>query len=921
VVGGNGGTVIVSGTLTNNNQYIAQTGTYTIDAGTIAGAGTLIVEGTGDLVLNASTVLPVQNVAFEPNGTLTSGGVLTIGTLAGFTPAGISGFVAGDLIDLPHLAFSAGYTPSFDTTTGDLSILQGSTVEAVLHFPNATNSFHLLADAIGGTEIACYLHGTRILTDAGEVPVEELRIGDRMMTRSGEAKPIKWLGRRSYEGAFAAADPSVAPVLIHAGALADGVPKRDLYVSPEHALYLDRVLIPARHLVNGASIVSTRGIDPIRYVHIELAAHDVIYAEGAAAETFVDCDSRGVFHNEAEFAALYPGDAPPRWQFCAPVLEGGRRLAAIQRRLMARAERLGLGAPQDGPLEGWLDAADRQTISGWARLAAHPLVPARLEVLADERVVGTVLADAYRADLEAAGLDDGQHAFELRLGAPLDPFTAHTITVRRAADGTLLPGAPKHLAAAARLDPNARAALAGLLRQASARAASAQEAEALLGLLLGEAEQARLAQIRLARPAAPPPRRTRTQPRRALVIDEAWPRVDRDAGSQAIVSHMRALQRLGWEIEFAATTPLAGAEAARAALEAAGVACHAAPAAGSVEEVLRRHAGAYRLVYLHRLSVAAGYAALARQHQPQARLLYSVADLHHLRVARQAAVEARPELERQAAVLRGRELLAMRQVDAVLTHSPAEAALLEREAPGASVHVVPWAVRPRPLSPLPWSERSGVVLVANFHHEPNRDGLWWLVREVMPAVWAEAPGITLNVVGADLPVRIAEAVAGLRVRVLGHVPDLAPVLGAARLAVAPLRFGAGIKGKVLEAWAAGLACAMTPVAAEGLPLTQVLAGCVAEDPTDLAGLIVALHADAARNAAVARAGKAALRQQFSQRSVETALAEAVSVEAKDHRREGNVRAALGREDTCPASAAAIVFNTRSAARREGSFCT
>lgn len=152
-------------------------------------------------------------------------------------------------------------------------------------------------------------------------------------------------------------------------------------------------------------------------------------------------------------------------------------------------------------------------------------------------------------------------------------------------------------------------------------------------------------------------------------------------------------------------------------------------------------------------------------------------------------------------------------------------------------------------------------------------------------------------------------------------PGLAPVLGAARLAVAPLRFGAGIKGKVLEARAAGLACARTPIAAEGLPLTQMLAGCAAEDTTDLAGLIVALHSDAARNAALARAGKAALRQQFSQRSVETALAEASDVKAKNHRRNGNVRTALGRGDTCPASAAAIVFDTRSAARREGSFCT
>src|SRR5206468_504049 len=143
-------------------------------------------------------------------------------------------------------------------------------------------------------------------------------------------------------------------------------------------------------------------------------------------------------------------------------------------------------------------------------------------------------------------------------------------------------------------------------------------------------------------------------------------------------------------------------------------------------------------------------------------------------------------------------------VDIVITHSAYEAGLLERLAPEVRVHIVPWAVTPHPVV-APWSERYGVVFVGNFGHAPNRDAMHWLVHDLMPLVWAQEPALSCLVVGADLPLRLAATVTDPRVQLLGHVPDLSSVYGRARLAVAPLRFGAGIKGKVLEAFAAMLA--------------------------------------------------------------------------------------------------------------------
>ncbi len=117
--------------------------------------------------------------------------------------------------------------------------------------------------------VPCYCPGTRIRSERGEKPVEKLKIGDLVMTASGEARPIKWIGRRSYGGRFFQGNKDVLPICIKAGALDDGVPQRDLWVSPHHAVYFAaarrddeasraEVLIEAMDLVNGVSIVQGR---------------------------------------------------------------------------------------------------------------------------------------------------------------------------------------------------------------------------------------------------------------------------------------------------------------------------------------------------------------------------------------------------------------------------------------------------------------------------------------------------------------------------------------------------------------------------------------------------------------------------------------------------------------------------------------
>ena len=176
------------------------------------------------------------------------------------------------------------------------------------------------------------------------MPVEVLAIGDAVVTAGGDHRAIRWLGRRSYAGRFLAANPAVQPIRFRAGSLGAGplgepLPRRDLLVSPKHAMFLDGVLVSAECLLNGRSIVRESGGARVDYVHVELESHDVILAEGAASESFIDDDSRGTFHNAHEFAARYP-DGHGNDFDCAPRIESGYVLEAIRRRLDEVAEGL-----------------------------------------------------------------------------------------------------------------------------------------------------------------------------------------------------------------------------------------------------------------------------------------------------------------------------------------------------------------------------------------------------------------------------------------------------------------------------------------------------------------------------------------------------------------------------------------------------
>jgi glycosyltransferase involved in cell wall biosynthesis len=848
--------------------------------------------------------------------------------------------------------------------------------------------------------LICYRRGTRILTARGEAPIESLEIGSKVVTMSGALRPIRWIGRRSYSGEVASGNRAVLPILIRAGALSDGVPRRDLWISPQHAMYLDGMLIPASTLVNGVSISQAETVEELSYLHLEFDTHEVIYAEGALSESFVDDENRGGFDNAAEYDALYPDAARVPARFCAPRTDDGEALEVVRKRLAARAasvppashgnshwrghldlvrrERIagwardedepgrpvllrildngvplaevladrlrddlkaaGIGggrhafsltvpgglAPDtrhlievqrvdDGRVlfgspyvleaadnavavirnalparwRGNLDSVTRQRIEGWAWDEGTPKTPMALVILDNGEVIGRVLANRYREDLESAGMGDGRHGFEVVIPGGLSPFTPHVIQVLGEADGCEMPNSPVVIAPAASFD----AALEHAVSDAVIALASQAERDRVLSFLAAQMElllqqsaeaaagrEARLihrqfehrwgkADGLIAAPASV------ASSRRALVIDDLVPAVDRNAGSIAILSHMRALQSLGYEVSFVASNALSPRLRETAALEAQGIQCCQTPYYASVEEVLRRQKDGFEVIYLHRASNAAKYLMLARQYCQKARILYGVANLHHARLARQAKVEGRPTLLAYSRRMRLAECMAAATADAVITHSPLEKAWLRHAVTGCNARVVPWAIPVRP-NVKPWQERHGIAFIADFGHASNMDAARFLTRDIMPRVWKEDPSIECLLVGSRMP----ESIKRLEIPgivPMGHVPDLATIYERVRLTAAPLRYGAGVKGMVLHSLASGVPCVMSPIAAEGIALPDVLAASIGADAAQMADRILHLHASEAEAQASAKEGLAFIRAGYTEEAVAEGLKAAI----------------------------------------------
>jgi hypothetical protein len=330
---GGAGVSLSAGTVDNSGSISGGSGTNTGGAGVYLNGGTLETSGT----IDGGTA---SGGAFSnPGDAVLFGSVAATMDVSAHAAFGgdIGGFKIGDVIDITNLASNV-VQGDFNSSTHVLTTGTDGTLDFAGSFTG--EHFTFTTDPGGsGTDItltaACYRRGTRVRTPHGERRIETLRIGDLVVTRSGQAKPVRWIGRRSYSRRWAGYDLDIVPVRFRPGSLGRGVPARDLWVSPEHAMWIDGMLIAARDVVNGVSIERDENVTEVSYLHLEFDEHEVIFAEGALAESFADDDSRRLFENAAEYRDLYPTPLRFGARYCAPRVEEGEELEAVRRRLAA----------------------------------------------------------------------------------------------------------------------------------------------------------------------------------------------------------------------------------------------------------------------------------------------------------------------------------------------------------------------------------------------------------------------------------------------------------------------------------------------------------------------------------------------------------------------------------------------------------
>ncbi len=289
-----------------------------------------------------------------------------------------------------------------------------------------------VGSTVGGGGPACYASGTRLTVPEGAVAVEDLTVGTMVLTAGGEAQPVRWIGHRSVNCSLSKNPSAVWPICIRAGALVDGRPSRDLWVSPGHSILVGDVLIPAEKLVNGATVVQVQR-ERVQYWHVELDRHDVLLAEDLPAESYLDTGNRSAFINGGDFIDSHPDFKPKHWaETCAPLVLEGEVLQRARASLLSRALELGYERTVEADAHIVADGMRIEPVSLPANrlafllpsqcskieLRSRSFTPAHVDPASNDTrslglCVGRLLLDGAEISLlEDAAFSHGWHAFE-----------------------------------------------------------------------------------------------------------------------------------------------------------------------------------------------------------------------------------------------------------------------------------------------------------------------------------------------------------------------------------------------------------------------------------------------------------------------------------------------------------------------------
>lgn len=359
---------------------------------------------------------------------------------------------------------------------------------------------------------------------------------------------------------------------------------------------------------------------------------------------------------------------------------------------------------------------------------------------------------------------------------------------------------------------------------------------------------------------------------RLLIVEPRMIRPDRDSGSLRMFNLIRVMRDLGWRITFVPDN-LLRIEPYVEGLQAIGVETLYAPYVPSLDAHLTESGRLYDVVILSRLETARRHLDRVGRLAPQAAVVFDTVDLHFLRERREAALIGGQQLERRATQTRIEEIDVANRADATLVVSENERQILLEQSPSLDAFVVS-NVHEQFESRCPFEDRRDVLFIGGFEHPPNVDAVRWLVEQIVPEVRRLGLDVTFYIVGSHPP-REIRALASDHVVVTGFVEDVGPYFERCRLSVAPLRYGAGVKGKINQSMARGLPVVATAMACEGMGLEHRRDVLVADTAEEFAASIVELYGDRELWNRLVAGGRANIEAFYSMEAAQEAIGRAL----------------------------------------------
>lgn len=328
-----------------------------------------------------------------------------------------------------------------------------------------------------------------------------------------------------------------------------------------------------------------------------------------------------------------------------------------------------------------------------------------------------------------------------------------------------------------------------------------------------------------------------------LFIDWSTPRPDCDAGSITAFYLMKILVDLGFEVVFIPSDLMMLGHYTRQ-LQDIGVTCLSGDEIGTIEAHLAASGPEYRYAFLCRAPIADLYIDQIRRHAPTTKIILNTSDLHYLRDIREAEIEGSAEKLEAALRWKACELSVIDRCDYSIVMSDYELEVLSKELPDASIHLLPLMFVDIPGRNGSYAARSDMLFIGGFPHTPNVDAVVYFCEQIWPSVRARLPEVKVHLIGNAPPPEVHALASISGVEVVGYVEDLKPWFDRIRISVAPLRYGAGIKGKLGTSLSFGVPSVATSIAVEGMRVRDGEQILVADDPQAFADQIVRLYTDA-----------------------------------------------------------------------------